>query len=82
MFAHIMRTYEDRLSKLPSDGCGCRGASGRTHGIRYPSRKNECVDNFALFSTPEALAAVTISHRYPLLDHPHLFLAILLIRSR
>jgi RES domain len=42
-------------------------------GIRYPSRKNERLHNFALFSTPGALAAVTISHRFPLLDHPHLF---------
>ncbi len=42
-------------------------------GIRYPSRKNERLHNFALFSTPAAVAAVTISHRYPLLNHPHLF---------
>src|SRR5258707_13217787 len=43
------------------------------NGIRYPSRKNERLHNFALFSTPAAVAAVTISHRYPLLNHPHLF---------
>ena len=43
------------------------------HGIRYPSRKNQRLHNFALFSTPEAIAAVTITRRYPLLDHPHLF---------
>jgi hypothetical protein len=42
-------------------------------GIRYPSRKNERLHNFALFSTPAAMAAVTITHRYPLLNHPHLF---------
>ncbi|HYY31534.1 MAG TPA: RES family NAD+ phosphorylase [Chthoniobacterales bacterium] len=43
------------------------------HGIRYPSRKNQRLHNFALFSTPEAIAAVTITRRYPLLNHPHLF---------
>ena len=43
------------------------------HGIRYPSRKNQRLHNFALFSTPEAIAAVTITRRYPLLGHPHLF---------
>jgi len=43
------------------------------HGIRYPSRKNQRLHNFALFSTPEAIAAVTITRRYPLLDHPRLF---------
>jgi RES domain len=43
------------------------------HGIRYPSRKNERLHNFALFGTPAAMAAVTISDRYPLLNHPHLF---------
>jgi hypothetical protein len=43
------------------------------HGIRYPSRKNQRLHNFALFSTPETIAAVTITRRYPLLDHPHLF---------
>jgi hypothetical protein len=43
------------------------------HGIRYPSRKNERLHNFALFSTPAVMAAVAISHRYPLLNHPHLF---------
>jgi hypothetical protein len=43
------------------------------HGIRYPSRKNERLHNFALFNTPAAAAAVTISHRYPVLNHPHLF---------
>ena len=43
------------------------------HGIRYPSRKNERLHNFALFSTPAAMAAVTINRRYPLLNHPHLF---------
>ena len=43
------------------------------HGIRYPSQKNERLHNFALFSTPAAMAAVTISRRYPLLNHPHLF---------
>jgi RES domain len=43
------------------------------HGIRYPSRKNERLHNFALFSTPAVMAAVTISHRCPLLNHPHLF---------
>jgi hypothetical protein len=43
------------------------------HGIRYPSRKNQRLHNFALFSTAEAIAAVTIAQRCPLLDHPHLF---------
>jgi RES domain len=43
------------------------------HGICYPSRKNERLHNFALFGTPAAMAAVTISDRYPLLNHPHLF---------
>jgi hypothetical protein len=43
------------------------------NGIRYPSRKNERLHNFALFSTPAAVAAVTITQRYPLLNHPHLF---------
>lgn len=43
------------------------------NGIRYPSRKNERLHNFALFSTPAVMAAVRITHRYPLLDHPHLF---------
>jgi hypothetical protein len=43
------------------------------HGIRYPSRKNQRLHNCALFSTPETIAAVTITRRYPLLDHPHLF---------
>ena len=43
------------------------------HGIRYPSRKNQRLHNFALFSAPEAIAAVTITRRYPLLDYPHLF---------
>ena len=42
-------------------------------GIRYPSRKNERLHNFALFSTPAAVAAVTVTQRYPLLNHPHLF---------
>jgi RES domain len=42
-------------------------------GIRYPSRKNQRLHNFALFSTPTAIAAVTITQRYPLLDHAHLF---------
>jgi hypothetical protein len=42
-------------------------------GIRYPSRKNERLHNFALFSTPAAMAALTVTHRYPLLNHPHLF---------
>jgi RES domain-containing protein len=37
-------------------------------GIRYPSRKNERLHNFALFSTPAAMAAVTITHRYPALE--------------
>ena len=43
------------------------------HGIRYPSRKNQRLHNFALFSTTTTVAAVTITRRYPLLDHPHLF---------
>ncbi len=43
------------------------------HGIRYPSRKNERLHNFALFSTPAVMAAVTINRRYPLLNDPHLF---------
>jgi RES domain len=45
----------------------------KPHGIRYPSRKNERLHNFALFSTPGATAAVTVRRRYPLLDHPHLY---------
>jgi hypothetical protein len=45
----------------------------RPQGIRYPSRKNERLHNFALFSTPVATAAVTVTRRYPLLDHPHLY---------
>jgi hypothetical protein len=43
------------------------------HGIRYPSCKNERLHNFALFSTSAATAAVTVTRRYLLLDHPHLF---------
>jgi len=43
------------------------------HGIRYPSRKNERLHNFALFSTSATMAAVTVTRRYPLLNHPHLF---------
>jgi hypothetical protein len=43
------------------------------HGIRYPSRKNQRLYNFALFSTSSAIATVTVIRRYPLLDHPHLF---------
>jgi hypothetical protein len=43
------------------------------HGIRYPSRKNERLPNFALFGTAAAMAAVTITRRSPLLNHPHLF---------
>jgi hypothetical protein len=43
------------------------------HGIRYPSRKNERLHNFALFNTPDAIEAVTATRRYPLLDHPRLF---------
>ena len=43
------------------------------HGIRYPSRKNRRLHNFALFSTPSAVATVRVVRRYPLLDHPHLF---------
>jgi hypothetical protein len=43
------------------------------HGIRYPSRKNQRLHNFAIFSTPGAMAAVTITRRYALLDHPRLF---------
>jgi hypothetical protein len=45
----------------------------KPHGIRYPSRKNERLHNFALFSTAAATAAATVARRYPLLDHPHLF---------
>ncbi|MFY9987738.1 MAG: RES family NAD+ phosphorylase [Chthoniobacterales bacterium] len=47
--------------------------SDAPHGIRYPSRKNECLHNFALFSASAVMAGVTITHRYPLLNHPHLF---------
>ncbi len=43
------------------------------HGIRYPSRKNQRLYNFALFSTPSAIAVTAIIRTYPLLDHPHLF---------
>ena len=43
------------------------------HGIRYPSRKNQRSHNFALFSTPAATAAVTVTQSYPLLEHPQLF---------
>ena len=43
------------------------------HGIRYPSRKNERLHNFALFGTPATVAAATITRRYPLLNHPHVF---------
>jgi hypothetical protein len=43
------------------------------HGIRYPSRKNQRLHNVAIFSTPAATVAVTVTGRYPLLEHPHLF---------
>ena len=43
------------------------------HGIRYPSRKNQRLHNFAIFSTPVATAAVTVTRRYPLLEHPNLY---------
>jgi hypothetical protein len=43
------------------------------HGIRYPSRKNQRLYNFAIFSTPAATAAVRVINRYPLLEHPQLF---------
>ena len=43
------------------------------HGIRYPSRKNQRLHNFALFSTPAATTALTVSGRYPLLNHSALF---------
>lgn len=43
------------------------------HGIRYPSRKNERLHNFALFGAPATVAAATITRRYPLLNHPHVF---------
>jgi hypothetical protein len=45
----------------------------KPHGIRYPSRKNQRLQNFALFSTPAATAAVTVIRRYPLLEHPQLY---------
>lgn len=45
----------------------------KPQGIRYPSRKNERLHNFALFSTPAAIAAARVTRRYPLLEHPHLF---------
>jgi hypothetical protein len=45
----------------------------KPHGIRYPSRKNERLHNFALFSTPAATAAVAVTRRYPLLEHPNLY---------
>jgi hypothetical protein len=45
----------------------------KPHGIRYPSRKNQRLHNFALFSTPAAIAAVTVTRRYPLLEHPNLY---------
>ena len=43
------------------------------HGVRYPSRKNQRLHNFALFNTPVVVAAVAVTRRYPLLDHPHFF---------
>jgi RES domain-containing protein len=45
----------------------------KPQGIRYPSRKNERLHNFALFSTPAATATVTMIRRYPLLEHPQLY---------
>lgn len=45
----------------------------KPHGIRYPSRKNQRLHNFALFSTPAASAVLAIRRRYQLLDHPHLY---------
>jgi hypothetical protein len=45
----------------------------KPHGIRYPSRKNERLHNFALFGTPAATAAVAVTRRYPLLEHPNLY---------
>jgi hypothetical protein len=45
----------------------------KPHGIRYPSRKNQRLHNFALFSTPAATSAVTLTRRCPLLEHPQLF---------
>jgi hypothetical protein len=45
----------------------------KPHGIRYPSRKNQRLHNFAFFSTPAAIAAVTVARRYPLLEHPKLY---------
>lgn len=45
----------------------------KPQGIRYPSRKNERLYNFVLFSTQTVIAAVTMVSRYPLLEHPHLY---------
>jgi len=42
-------------------------------GIRYPSRKNQRLHNFAFFSIPAAIEAVRLANRYPLLEHPELF---------
>jgi hypothetical protein len=43
------------------------------HGIRYPSRKNQKLHNFALFETTAATSCLTVTSRYPLLNHPHLY---------
>lgn len=43
------------------------------HGIRYPSRKNQKLHNFALFRTDSVTKALSITKRYPLLKHTDLF---------
>lgn len=43
------------------------------HGIRYPSRKNQKLHNFALFQTSAATKSLSLTKRYPLSKHPNLY---------
>jgi hypothetical protein len=50
------------LTRLPKDGLHFfMEHPDAPHGIRYPSRKNQRLHNFALFNTPAAIAAVTVT---------------------
>jgi RES domain len=45
----------------------------KPQGIRYPSRKNQRLHNFAFFSNPMTTAALRLTNRYPLVEQPQLF---------